>query len=74
MKPMGRNPTEPSPMARAIKSVEEAPHWTLRNPPKDVRRILARAIREQGGDKNFWILECLRNGLKRYATGKKDQK
>ena len=72
MKSIGSNPTISGPMERAIKSVKEAPSWTLRNPPKDVRRLVERAIKEQGGDKNFWILECLRSGLKRYATGKKD--
>lgn len=40
-------------------------------PPADVRRLVARAIRDAGGDKSFWISECVRVGLAKYA-GKKD--
>lgn len=57
------------PMQEAADSAKRE-HWTLR-PPEDVRRLVERAIKECGRDKTFWISECIRLGLRKYA-GKKD--
>jgi hypothetical protein len=58
-----------TPLKRAARSAEQN-FWTVR-PPEDVRRLMARAIRDMGRDKGFWIWECVRLGLSQYA-GKKD--
>jgi hypothetical protein len=57
------------PLEKAARSAEQN-FWTVR-PPEDVRRLMARAIRDLGRDKGFWIWECVRLGLSQYA-GKKD--
>lgn len=56
------------PMERAIRSAENE-FWTIR-PPEDIRRLVAMAIRDEGRDKTFWVVEALRAGLAKYA-GKK---
>lgn len=45
--------------------------WTIR-PPKDVRELVAKAIRIEGRDKAFWICEAIRFGLRHHA-GKKTE-
>lgn len=71
-RPVRKNTDNPPVMDPNEKSAisAESQFWTLR-PPPDVRRLMARAIREMGRDKTFWISECIRVGLKKYA-GKKD--
>jgi hypothetical protein len=61
--------TTRDPIEKAAESAE-SDFWTLR-PPEDVRRMVARAIRDAGRDKAFWTWDCVRAGLTKYA-GKKD--
>jgi hypothetical protein len=56
------------PLEKAARSAEQN-FWTVR-PPEDVRRLMARAIRDMGRDKGFWIWECVRLGLSQYAQKK----
>ncbi len=52
---------------KASAESSESDHWTLR-PPADVRRLVARAIKDRGRNKAFWICECIRLGLADYAA------
>jgi hypothetical protein len=61
----------PAPVQKAIDSAAEE-FWTLRNIPEDVRRMVGRAIRENGGDKKYWVTECIRFALYSKYGGKKD--
>jgi hypothetical protein len=65
---------EPKPLDPIEKAAQSAlsDFWTVRDIPEDARRLVARAIRQNGRDKKFWLVECIRAGLSQYA-GKKDQ-
>lgn len=65
-----KNGSRKDPLQKAIDSALNE-FWTLR-PEPDVRRLVSRAIKENGRDKNYWIAQCVRAGLAKYA-GKKDQ-
>ena len=64
------NPEVPRAIQRAMNSTT-TPIWCLR-PPKDVRRLVARAIRQGGHNKSYWVSECVRVGLAVLACGKTD--
>lgn len=59
------------PQERAATSAESN-LWSIK-PPKDVRRLVARAIRADGRNKAFWVYECIRLGLGDKFGGKTTQ-
>lgn len=63
-----RHATNSDPQKKALKSASTN-HWSFR-PDPDVRHLMQSVIGEFGRNKQFWIHECLRAGLAKYA-GKK---
>lgn len=55
---------------KTAQRVENSETLTVR-PPEDVKRMMAKAIREAGQNPSFWIFECVRAGLAKFA-GKRD--